>query len=186
MKAIKDTLNLTTQQGADVKVDQTEDLGKSTQKNRLEMRRVWADDLALYMKWRMEVLRDVFAPLDPALEPVLEANNRRYIRRGMAAGTFEGCFAVLDGKIVGCGGICYQEEMPSPDNHTGKCAYLMNIYVRPEFRGLTIGSSIISWLVGQAKAHYCGKIYLETSENGRSIYESLGFQPMTNMMVLNK
>ncbi len=184
MKTIKDTLNITTQQEADVMGTQTENQGKATQKNRLEIRRAWTDDLDRLMKWRMEVLRDVFAPLYPALEPVLEANNRRYMRQGLENGTFEGCFAVLDGNIVGCGAICYQQEMPSPDNHTGHSAYLMNIYVCPEYRGLTIGSTITSWLVAQAKAHYCGKIYLESSDKGRSVYEGLGFQPMTDMMTL--
>ncbi len=30
------------------------------------------------------------------------------------------------------------EELPSPDNPSGKCAYLMNIYVREAFRNTII------------------------------------------------
>ena len=49
------------------------------------------------------------------------------------------CFAYVGNEIVGCGGICLYQEMPSPDNPSGGCAYLMNIYTRPEFRGQGVG-----------------------------------------------
>lgn len=82
------------------------------------------------------------------------------------------------------GGICLYQEMPSPDNLSGQCAYLMNIYTCPEFRGRGVGEMIVRWLVGQAVQRNITKIYLETSEPGRKLYEKTGFLDMPDMMKL--
>ena len=72
--------------------------------------------------------------------------------------------------------------MPSPDNPTGKCAYLMNIYTKPQFRKRGVGEAIIKWLVAQAIMRGIPKIYLETSKAGKQLYTKLGFIPMQDMM----
>ena len=89
-------------------------------------------------------------------------------------------------EIVGCGGICLYHEMPSPDNLNGKCAYLMNIYTRPQFRGHGIGNRIVRWLVEQARQRHISKIYLETSNKGRPLYQTIGFADMKDMMKLSR
>jgi GNAT superfamily N-acetyltransferase len=68
--------------------------------------------------------------------------------------------------------------MPSPDNPTGKCAYLMNVYVRPKYRGQGYGRQIASWLVDQARQRGITKIYLESSECARMMYRKMGFKEM--------
>jgi N-acetylglutamate synthase-like GNAT family acetyltransferase len=74
--------------------------------------------------------------------------------------------------------------MPSPDNANGKCAYLMNIYCREPYRHQGVGHALVRWLVGQVQASGIRKIYLETSDSGRPLYQSLGFRDMENMMHL--
>lgn len=96
------------------------------------------------------------------------------------------CFAYVGEEIVGCGGICLYHEMPSPDNLNGKCAYLMNIYTRPQFRGHGIGNRIVRWLVEQARQRHISKIYLETSDKGRPLYQTIGFADMKDMMKLSR
>lgn len=78
--------------------------------------------------------------------------------------------------------MCLYREMPSPDNSSGQCAYLMNIYVRPRFRGHGAGDAIVRWLVGQAAQRGIPKIYLETSDAGRPLYQETGFADMTGYM----
>lgn len=82
----------------------------------------------------------------------------------------------------GCGSVCFSEELPSPDNPTGLCAYLMNIYVRKPFRNNGIAHQIVGHLVGMAKERGCGKIYLETTADGKSLYVTSGFREMPDMM----
>ena len=103
----------------------------------------------------------------------------------MLSGNHIACFAYIGQEIIGCGGICLYKEMPSPDNPSGQCAYLMNIYTKPELRGHGIGQKIVKWLIGQAIQRNISKIYLETSEAGKNLYNKIGFIPMHDMMKLS-
>ena len=84
---------------------------------------------------------------------------------------------------AGCGGICFYREMPSPDNPSGRCAYLMNIYARKNYRGQGVGQRIVMSLVEEANQRNVTKIYLETSEMARGLYEKLGFAEMKDYMI---
>ena len=78
--------------------------------------------------------------------------------------------------------VCFYSELPSPDNPGGLCAYLMNIYVRSSFRKMGVAHRIVGRLIEEARKSGCGKIYLETTPEGRPVYESIGFLDMPDMM----
>lgn len=150
----------------------------------IRIREAGPDELALLLQWREEVLRCVFSLPEGADMTALMEANERYYRHELPAGGHIGCFAERGSEIIGCGGLCLHGEMPSPDNPSGRCAYLMNIYVRDAHRGKGVGKKIVRYLVGRALAQGITKIYLETSECGRELYESVGFTPMRDMMLL--
>ena len=150
----------------------------------LVIKQATLDDLDLLMAWRMEVLRDVFSV--PAEDPMtaLTAENRAYYERELPTGGHIACFAELDGEVIGCGGVCLYHEMPSPDNATGACAYLMNIYTRPPYRGQGIAKATVQWLLDRVAEQGVTKVFLETSVSGRPLYESFGFEDMKDYMKL--
>lgn len=131
------------------------------------------------MMWRAEVLKHVFGQVP---DRRLLVANRQYYRKHIADGTHIALVAAINGKDVGCGSICLTDELPSPDNPTGHCAYLMNIYVREPYRNRGVAHAIVSALIQTAKVRQCGKIYLETTQEGRPVYESLGFHDLPDMM----
>lgn len=152
--------------------------------NKIQITQATLSDLDELIAWRMEVLHDVFhIPQDTDVSTLRNAN-LEYYRRALPVRNHIACFALYGGKKVGCGAVCLQEEMPSPDNPSGKCAYLMNIYVRPTFRRLHIGTTIVEWLIKEAKRNGAGKIYLETSDAGREMYLLLHFEKMKDLMIL--
>lgn len=131
------------------------------------------------MRWRAEVIRNVFG-VEP--HPRLLVANRKYYRQHIADGSHLAFVAEVDGEQCGCGGVCFADELPSPDNPTGRCAYLMNIYVREAYRGRGVAHHIVGRLVEEARLRGCGKIYLETTAEGKSLYLSSGFVDMPDMM----
>lgn len=131
------------------------------------------------MDWRREVIMAVFG-VEPGRE-LMEAN-RRYYERHLAEGTHLAFIASEDGADCGCGAVCVTEEMPSPDNLTGRCAYLMNIYVRGPFRNNGVAHAIVRRLIEEARRLDCDKISLETTPDGRPVYLSLGFRDMPDQM----
>lgn len=131
------------------------------------------------MHWRREVIENVFG-IEPSKR--LLVANRQYYQRNIAAGRHIAVIAEMEGAEAGCGAICLSEELPSPDNPTGRCAFLMNIYVRKEFRGQGIGRAIVRWLVDKARQLECGKTYLETTDEARPLCKESGFKDLTGYM----
>lgn len=143
------------------------------------MKLIEIKDIGELMEWRREVLLNVFGS-EP--DSMLLRANRQYYERHIPAGTHRAFVAEYEGISCGCGAICLSEELPSPDNTSGRCAYLMNIYVRREFRTRGVAHAIVSRLIREAQVCGCGKIYLETTADGKPVYTSLGFRDMPDMM----
>lgn len=133
------------------------------------------------MAWRKEVIANVFGAI--ADEALLNAN-LQYYKAHISDGSHVAVVASCEAIDCGCGALCFSEELPSPDNPGGKCAYLMNIYVREAYRNKGIAHKIIRYLLEIALERRCDKIYLETTDEARPVYHSLGFRDMPDMMIL--
>ncbi len=150
----------------------------------LELIEAGPSEIDLLMKWRMEVISVVFED-EPYDRQALYENNYNYYKKALKDSTYLGLFAKIKDEIVGCGGACLYSELPSPDNPSGNCAYLMNIYVRKSHRNKGIASQIVKALIKKAKQRNVGKIYLESTEEAYPMYRKLGFSPMRDFLILN-
>lgn len=147
------------------------------------IRRAGIEDLEVLLQWRMEVLQTVFAlPGKPSEE--LQKANLDYYQKALADGGHFAVFAEGNGNIVGCGGVCFYQEMPSPDNPSGWCGYLMNIYTRAAVRGQGIGTKIVRALLDETARRGIHKVYLETTDQARSLYERIGFTEMKGYLMI--
>lgn len=135
--------------------------------------------LPTLMMWRQEVIRQVFGA-EPSKR--LLVANRQYYREHIADGSHVALVASVGSEDVGCGAVCLTDELPSPDNPSGRCAYLMNIYVRESYRQHGVAHKIVSRLIEISREKGCDKIYLESTAEGRPVYRSLGFADMEGMM----
>ncbi len=136
-------------------------------------------DINTLMRWRVEVIEHVFGSKPTA---ALMKANRDYYMRNIPARRHYAVMAVADGAEAGCGAFCLSEELPSPDNPSGRCAYIMNIYVRAAYRGRGLGHAIVRHLVEQARMGGCDKIYLETTAQARTLYKGIGFEELPGIM----
>ena len=152
----------------------------------VSVKKATLEELDSLMEWRMRVLAEVFPVGEQEDRSDIRRNNDAYYRHHLADGTHTACFAIdgENGRIVGCGGICYQSEMPSPDNPTGTNGYLMSIYALPELRGEGIGRKIVEYLIDDAKQRGTEKIYLESSGMAKRLYHEIGFTDMSDYMKL--
>lgn len=150
----------------------------------IAVREVGVEDISLLIEWRERVLREVFRiPADRDISELMESN-RGYYQEEIPKGGHVACVAYDGDEAVGCGGVCIQREMPSPDNPSGVCGYLMNIYTLPSRRGRGVGSAVVSHLIDVARERGALKIYLEATDEGRELYLDEGFGDMRGMMKL--
>lgn len=118
------------------------------------------------LRWRAEVLKEVFGiTADAAL---LKACAKYYDYHSADGShiALEAQLPAADGETsvaVGCGGICFYEELPSEANPTGRCAVIVNVYVREPYRHSGIGRDITRALEDLAKFRGCGRITYENN-----------------------
>ena len=160
------------------------DASKSSITNDITISKATISDMKELLDWRIEVLTEVFSLPADADRESLRNENERYYRTSIPTNGHIACFAKLNSETIGCGGVCVYQEMPSPDNPSGWCAYLMNIYVRKQFRRHRIGMKIVQFLIDEVKQRGITKIYLETSTPGKPLYAKMGFEDLKDMMIL--
>lgn len=137
--------------------------------------------LPTLLHWHKEIIDQIYG-ITPS--KALLIADRTYYETHIADGSHIAIIAEADGSDAGYGAISIIEELPSPDNPSGKSACLTDIYVREEYRGRGIGHTIVRWLVDKARQLGCGSIYLCTSSSARPLFEEIGFKSLCTTMQL--
>ena len=152
------------------------------------IKRAGIDDVKALVDWRMEVISQVYGgDMSLAQKEILKYESKKYYERELPTdGHIAGLvYLGIEKEPVGCGGMCIQTELPSPDNPTGKSAYLMNIYTREEYRNKGLATAVVTWLVFLAQERGVQKIYLEATPQSKKLYKSLGFNEEGDYMRLD-
>ena len=114
----------------------------------------------------------------------VEKETRAYYENALANGSHT-AYLVFDGDVfIGAGGISYYTVMPTFHNPTGRKAYIMNMYTRPDYRRKGIATKTLDLLIQDAKKRGVTVISLEATDMGRKLYERYGFVSMTSEMEL--
>lgn len=140
----------------------------------VEIRIVGHDDEKLFIEMRLECLRAVYGlQEDYCFSDNLVARSVEFFRSGEHVSVF-----ALDknGIPIAISSLCFVDVMPTLEHPSGKRAHLMNVYVRSKFRRRGIAKDMVSRLVGEAKLRGVTEITLDATEEGRLLYESLGFK----------
>ena len=150
----------------------------------LDFRKATTDDLDILTKTRIEVLRAANGLDDNTNMSRVEKETRAYYENALANGSHT-AYLVFDGDVfIGAGGISYYTVMPTFHNPTGRKAYIMNMYTRPDHRRMGIAAKTLDLLIQDAKKRNITFISLEATDMGRKLYERYGFVSMTSEMEL--
>lgn len=124
------------------------------------IRKATLTDLNELIRWRMKGLREAFSGSMGVNFAQLRRSNLNFYRRAMSMESYLACFADQGYRAVGYGGLCIYHETPTPENPSGSCAYVMNVYTSPSQRAEGVTDRIISWLCSQARKRGINKIYI--------------------------
>jgi len=142
------------------------------------------DDLELLTETRIEVLRAANQLSDDVDMSEVKTQSREYYRNALRNDTHVAYLIFDEDKFVGAGGISYFQVMPTFHNPTGRKAYIMNMYTKPEYRRKGIAYKTLDLLVSDAKSKGITAISLEATDMGRPLYEKYGFVGMSSEMEL--
>lgn len=149
------------------------------------IRRATLADLDALVALRVALMREM-GDVAPADEAALAEAIRRFLIAELPAGRFLVWVAAgEDGAVIACGGLVFVRKPPSPRNHSGREAYIMNMYTAPQWRGRGLASRLFAALVAQARESGVGGIRLHATEDGRGLYARAGFRAVATEMVLH-
>ena len=147
-------------------------------------RRAGSHDRELLTRLRLEVLRAANGLEEDVDLSLTELESRRY---------YETCFLedshaawlVFDGEeVVGTGAVSFYQVMPTYHNPSGKKAYIINMYTRPDYRRRGIAYRVLELLTAEAEMRQIDAVTLEATAAGRPLYEAFGFTAMRDEMEL--
>ncbi|MBQ7767047.1 MAG: GNAT family N-acetyltransferase [Lachnospiraceae bacterium] len=141
-------------------------------------------DLEILTETRIEVLRAANQLGSDADMTEVKKQSLEYYQNALKNDTHLAYLIFDDETFVGAGGISYYRVMPTYHNPTGKKAYIMNMYTKPDYRRQGIAFKTLDLLVADAKARGITAISLEATDMGRTLYSKYGFVKMNDEMEL--
>lgn len=151
------------------------------QSDGIRIREATLDDLAHIVHHRARMFADmgVYGPEQFAeLAPVSE----QYFRAAIADGTYRGWLAETeDGRVIAGGGIVIAFWPGYPHSSRPRRAWILNMYTEPEVRRRGIARRLMQTMLDWCRAEGFPSVSLHASNEGRFLYESLGFKATNEM-----
>ena len=149
----------------------------------MEYRIATAKDIDLLMSSRLEMLKVVNdLPQDYQYDDLIVNESRDYFLNGDHITVL----VIDNGEAIGCASMSFMRIMPTFSHPTGKRAHLMNVYTRSEYRRQGIARKMVEILIDETWKRGATEISLDATTMGRPLYESLGFKPTTEGMVMTR
>ena len=141
-------------------------------------RRLTEKELDIFIKMRIDQLREEGAKEELDLEPAL----KDYYQRHMKDGTFISWIAVDGEKIIGTSGMSIVEKPPYYGCPSGRIGLLSSMFTDKEYRRRGIARELLSRVVNEAREQDCGTVQITASDMGVLLYSDFGFVKNNNFM----
>jgi len=120
-------------------------------------------------------------PVVPEEMAAMEQAYARFARARLADGTMKAWVIEAQGQIVACGALLVLLYPPNPIDPSGRTARLYSMYTLPDYRRKGLARRIALKAIDYCKAQGIKRLALGASPMGKPLYESLGFQPTSEM-----
>lgn len=118
---------------------------------------------------------------EPALA-LMEQAAREYFPAALAEGSYCGFLAVgANGEVIGGAGIVISAWPGVLGQRQPKRAMILNMYVEREHRRRGIARELMKTMIAWCRENQFSSVGLHASDEGRPLYEQLGFKPTNEM-----
>jgi GNAT superfamily N-acetyltransferase len=112
----------------------------------------------------------------------MDAQFGPWVAQALASGAYFGWFATTEqGTIIAGAGMSIEDFPATPRDQTGRRAYVMNVYTDPQYRHQGLAWRLMQTLLAWCRANGLHTVALQASDEGRPLYESLGFKSTNEM-----
>ena len=146
------------------------------------LRAVSPPDLETVLHHRLRMFIDM--GFDPAASESARQANTDLFQRALEEGRYRGFFVEdSQGSVVAGGGVVTHEFHTGPREIAPRRSWIVNVYTEPQHRRRGLARAILGALVDLGSEEGWAAVFLHASDEGRALYESLGFKA-TNEMVM--
>jgi GNAT superfamily N-acetyltransferase len=139
------------------------------------------DDAHVLARHRIAMFTDMGVPLDA---PELDNAFRAWLETTMPAGLYRAWLAdTIDGQVAAGGGITIIPWPPGPRYPGDRLAFVYNVYTEPAHRRRGLAKLIMETIHEWCREHGIGSTALNSSRDGRPLYEAMGYAETPNPMM---
>ena len=121
---------------------------------------------------------------DDRTASIIENSSQDHLAALIEAREYFGFLAELQGEVIGGGGVWLRPVLPRPGALQGAMeAYVLNVYTEAEHRRNGVARAIMETFLDWSRAQRVSRVVLHASKEGRSLYESLGFEDSNEMRI---
>jgi GNAT superfamily N-acetyltransferase len=155
--------------------------GAGPMNSEYRIRRARVDDAPIIARHRAAMFRDMGYANGDDLSRIENASVF-LLRQMIAEQRFLGWLAELQGEVVAGGGLMISQLLPRPGAIDGGVqAMILNVYCEPEHRRRGLARALMGAMLEWCKRERIAKVVLHASQDGRPLYESLGFVQTNEM-----
>jgi GNAT superfamily N-acetyltransferase len=145
------------------------------------IRRATVQDADIIAWHRARMFEDMGDVSDDGFE-ILRAKARSRLKEWLESGDYIGWLATPADEpetVVGGAGVQLQPILPRPLNAAtigeGRQGTVVNVFTEPQWRRRGIAELLIKEIITWSKDEHLDRLLLHASDEGRSLYERLGF-----------
>jgi len=140
------------------------------------LRKANFNDIPKLIEYRVEFLKETQeSPSNNEMEIFIKSLKDFFLDK-MKTDEFIAWLAEYDNEIIAISGLSFLQKPPHFINLTGKFAYIMNMYTKPEWRRKDIGAALMEKLIEEIKKKGIQSVLLHSTPHGRPLYEKYGFR----------
>ena len=147
----------------------------------IRIRQAGIEDLEHILHHRCAMFEEI-GYHDAAVLESVEALSREYFNEALRKGTYQSWLAEdADKQIVGGGGIVIAAWPGYPGEPHAERAWILNMYTEPRARRCGAARRLVEAMIEWCRMKGFGIVSLHASPAGRPLYETMGFEPTSEM-----
>jgi GNAT superfamily N-acetyltransferase len=139
-----------------------------------------ASDAAAVARHRRQMFDEMGLATGAALERV-ERDTREALMHAMIEGYYRHWFAEDAGRIVAGAGVIVARWLPMPQEPALMRATVLNVYTEHGYRRRGLARRLMHTVIDWCRSRDLACVQLHASDEGRPLYEALGFKPTNEM-----
>jgi GNAT superfamily N-acetyltransferase len=147
----------------------------------ITIREATPSESAIILHHRRSMFRDMAEGTVEELDRMVEVATP-WLTRALADGSYHHWLALdATGRVAGGGGVLLCPWPANPKDPCTERAVILNVYTEPDFRKRGIAQQIMLTILAWAKDRGLRSVNLHASDEGRRLYEKLGFKATNEM-----